>query len=240
MQLTCSHCGTAIGAADVDLASGFARCTSCNDVFSFRDVVTTASSSSFSSSSSSLTREQVGLPERIDVKHGDPLVISWSWRATARSSPAMSIVFLVFWFGFLVMWNVATLSVGAWQMSLFSLIHVIVGVALGLSVARTMFNTTELKVDRANLTVAIGPVPTKGSFSVPSSTLAQLFVVAKEHHHKGRRWKTFDVMARTRDGRELTVVGKLDNDRHAAFIEQQVEKKLGITDRRVDGEHAVR
>jgi hypothetical protein len=137
-------------------------------------------------------------------------------------------------------WNVQALSTGAWQMSLFSVFHVIVGLFVGLSVARTMFNTTEIKADRAKLSVAIGPVPTKGSFSVPSSTLTQLFVVAKEHRHKGRYWKTFDVMARTRDGRELTIVGKLDNDRHATFIEQQVEKKLGITDRRVDGEHAVR
>lgn len=236
MQLSCPSCAALIDASNIDLPSGMAKCALCHSVFPFRDAMTPVT---LSSSMSQDAREEVGLPDRFQIERGDPLVISWPWRsADGGLQVAFMSIFLVFWFGFLLVWNGIALASGAYGMMIFSLFHVVIGVVVGVSMLRTMLNTTTITVARSRLTIDIGPVPAAGKLNVASSSIEQLFVVSREHRGKrGRRWHTFDVMARTKDGREQKIVAALGSERQAWFLEQQLEKKLGLVDRPVTGEH---
>ncbi len=228
MQLNCPSCAAAILADDMDLPSATAKCRSCQSLFSFREQMP--------SPPAALAREQVGLPERFSVDSaGGGLHIAFS---KDRGSSSFMIVFLVFWFGFLIMWNVITISLGIYFMSAFSLIHVFAGLFFAHRTAATIFNTTDLRVDRTRLSVKSGPVPVGGALELPSSSVDQLFCTRKEHSNKGRRWNTYNVVAKTRDGREQTVLAGLETDRQALFIEQQIEKYLGIQDKAMPGELA--
>lgn len=225
-----------IEAGNIDLPSGMAKCALCHSVFPFRDGLAAGTSSS---SAGHDGREEVGLPDCFQIERGDPLVISWPWRSQQGGIQiAFMSIFLVFWFGFLLVWNGIALANGAYGMMFFSLFHVLIGIIVGVSTLRTMLNTTTITIDRSRLKIDIGPVPAPGRLNVASSSIEQLFVVSREHRGKhGRRWHTFDVMARTRDGREQKIVAALGSERQAWFLEQQIERKLGLVDRPVAGEH---
>jgi hypothetical protein len=236
MQLSCPSCAALIEASHIDLPSGMAKCALCHSVFSFRDGMVEDTSSS---STGHDEHDDIGLPDRFQIERGDPLVISWPWRSQESGIQlAFMGFFLVFWFGFLFVWNGIALASGAYGMMVFSLFHVVIGGVVGVSTLRTMLNTTTITVDRSRLKIDVGPVPVAGTPNVASSSIEQLFVVSREHRGKrGRRWHTFDVMARTRDGREQKIVAALGNERQAWFLEQQLERKLGLVDRPVTGEH---
>lgn len=227
MHITCHSCGQTIPAANLDVPTAIAKCDGCNALFSFRDALETPPAP--------LQRELVGLPERFAVEdHGGALSISWSWR---KSGSIVILLFLVPWFLILIAWNWIALSQGAWQLSFFSLFHVAAGVFVAVVGLRQWFNTTVITVDRTRLKVAVGPVPAPGRMEVPSSSLDQLFCVAREHSGKnGRRWKTYNVVAKTKDGREQTIIANLETDRQALFIEQKLERHLSIENRPMPGE----
>lgn len=207
------------------MPSGTAKCSGCRSLFSFREQL--------DQPPPALERDIVGLPERfaLESKSGT-LTLSWSWR---KPQTAMMLIFLVPWFGFLAAWNVLTISIGAWEMSLFSVFHVAIGLLVGVSALRQWMNATVISVDRGRLKVDIGPIPAPGRLEIASSSIDQLFCTATEHHGKRGRWNTYNVIAKLKQGPERRIVSNLDTDRQAIFIEQQIEKHLSIRDRPVSG-----
>lgn len=226
MQVVCHSCANIIPAADLDLSSATAKCSACNSLFSFRDQL--------EHPPAPLERDTVGLPERFAVENkSGTLTLSWSWR---KPQSATMLLFLIPWFAFLIFWNVTAIGIGAWEMSFFSIFHVGIGVFIAVTALRQWLNTTVISVDRARLKIDIGPIPAAGRLDMPSSSIEQLFCTATEHHGKnGRRWNTYNVVAKIREGQERRIVSNLDTDRQAIFIEQQLEKHLSIRDRPVAG-----
>jgi len=95
----------------------------------------------------------------------------------------------------------------------------------------TMFvNSTVIRADRAGVDVKHGPLPSLFGLGqrLAREQVKQLFAASFG--------KLFAVKAQLVDGKELNLVRPLVSAEQALFVEQQLEKSLGITDFAVEGE----
>ncbi|HLL81650.1 MAG TPA: hypothetical protein VK420_03325, partial [Longimicrobium sp.] len=144
--------------------------------------------------------------------------------------------FCVFWFGFLAVWYLIAFSTGAWLLMLFPLLHVAVGLFLAYFTVAMFVNTTEVVVADGVLTVRHGPVPWLGNRQIATGSLEQLY--CEEHVSRTRNGTTitYSVRARGKDGRMVKLVSGLPERAQALYIEQEIERHLGIADRAVAGQ----
>ena len=143
--------------------------------------------------------------------------------------------FSIAWDAFLVSWYSGVLAQGNAPsvMVLFPLPHVAVGVVLPYVALAYLLNSTIVEVGEGHLTVRHRPVPFPGRRTLSAVDVRQLFCVERTAH-KGPA--TFDVMARLASDRETRLVPGLPTEREARFIEQRIESRLGLSDRRIEGE----
>ena len=97
-------------------------------------------------------------------------------------------------------------------------------------------NKTVIKVGPGSLEVTSGPLPVPGNKRLETMNLKQLY--SKERVPRGRRSAsyTYEVHAVTQDDKDETVVSGLTDSAQALYIEQQIERSLGIKDQLVRGE----
>ena len=230
-HVRCPSCGTHIRGEDMNLAQMAARCPTCDALLDLRDHAPSAAAG---------TQDRpapiaMPLPSGIQV-HSNArelrLVLRWF-------SPMY--IFLAFfsvtWIGFLVFWY--SMASGApLVFLLFPLIHVAVGVGLAYTTVAGFLNSTTITVERGHLTVRHGPVPWKGNHDLPADALEQLYCQEHvTHSRNGGSTIRYSVQAVGKESRrKITLVSGLSDRDQALFIEQQVEQKLGITDRRVVSE----
>lgn len=227
-QISCRACGREIPAQNVNLSTVLAKCDYCNAVFSFAENVGIASRPVS-------PRGAIEQPRKITVDEwGSRLTIRRSWFSAALFFMA---AFCCFWDGFLVVWySIAIANRGPILMLVFPVLHVAVGVGLTYAVLAGFLNRTTIVVDGGQLTVRHGPLPWKGNISAPTHDIRQFFCV--EEHAKSRRSAdTFAVIALTQDDTQFPVVRGLDDPNHALFIEQTLERHLGLRDEHVAGEY---
>jgi hypothetical protein len=86
------------------------------------------------------------------------------------------------------------------------------------------------------VTVRHYPVPWAGNTSISSVEISQLYAKEKANRSSDGGSTSFEVRAILRDGRNVKLVGGLTSSEQALFIEQAVEKCLGIKDAVVKGE----
>jgi hypothetical protein len=176
----------------------------------------------------------VPLPERLAVHTaGGALHIERRWYAwTAIFLTA----FCVMWFGILGFWYLMAFSAGMRAVMLFPLLHVAAGLFLAYYTVCTFVNTTEIVVANGVLTVRHGPLPWMGNREIPTEALEQLY--CEEHVSRTRNGTTvtYSVRARGRDGRMVKLVTGLPERDQAMYIEQEIERHLGIADRPVRGQ----
>lgn len=227
-SLSCQACGAALRDEEIDDVRGVGRCVYCKAVTTLPN------------------RSRV--PLRVASARPAGVTVSESshgLRLTRRWYHPRYLVLLVvaaFWFGILAMFFRISAAAGApWFFGLFALLHVAAGVSLLYVALAGLLNSTVVQVDRDDLlTVQHGPLPwTKGA-SVPGRDLAQVFCVAKVYERNdGPPQRMFSVVAMTRTGERVPLVGGLITDvDHALYLEQVLEKYLRIPDRPVIGEVA--
>lgn len=99
-----------------------------------------------------------------------------------------------------------------------------------------LLNETRVRAERRLLRVSIGPVPWPGSKTIPVDEVRQLYSrVTMTVTDAGGTRRICGVFVRARGGKDVRLVGGLD-PKQALFVEQQVERALGIKDERVRGE----
>jgi hypothetical protein len=119
----------------------------------------------------------------------------------------------------------------------FPLIHVAVGLTISYYVIAGWVNRTRVLVGSGRLTVRHSPLPWSGNTEIDASSLKQLYTQERvTHSRRGPSYSTFEVRAVTQNGRNTKLVGGLETSEQALSIEQEVEKRLGITDVPVAGE----
>jgi len=224
--LSCRACGAPPAAKDLDHVRGVVVCRYCRAV------------TPLPSHEPGLSRGEMGVPRGVQVE--DDGVRLWIRRRWFSPVHLFFLVFLPFWFGGLVFWYGMAGRMGAPPFFLvFPLLHVAVGVVLAYWTAAMLFNSTTVEADPAgSVTVRSGPVPWRRRVEIPAEEIAQVFTTEKRYRQEdGPEQRLYAVEVLTRDGARVPLVrGMIQELEHALFLEQALETRLGLPDRRVAGE----
>jgi len=232
MRLQCGGCAAAIEAKDIDLARSLARCSFCGAVMDLGRREGAERGGRFPE----VERPEVPLPERFRTgKDADGAYVSWRW---FRPVTLFLLVFAIGWNGFLVGFFTMASKGGAPPVFfLFPLIHVAVGVGIGYAALTGLLNSTTVRVGGGTLRIRHAPLPWTGNRTLRRDEIEQLWCARKVGASKhGSGPVTFEVRARLKGGKSLTLLKGLDAEDQALFLEQRIERGFGIRDRPEAGE----
>jgi hypothetical protein len=242
MQLSCEVCATPLRTEDVRRDLALARCFSCNAVYGLWG---RKARGFIPHGREHLTRGKAVLPTRFQVEEdGQSTRISWRWFSWKYLFLAF---FCVFWDGFILVWYslvffAKSATPVTLAMFLFPLLHVALGVYFTYMTLAGFLNSTRLSVSRDALTIHHGPLPWPGSRTLSGRELSQLYgqeIPVKDK--SGRRKDTlYSLFALDRTGRKVQLLTGLEEKDQVLYLEQALERRLGIEDSPVDGEVATR
>lgn len=116
-------------------------------------------------------------------------------------------------------------------MTLFPLLHVVVGVGITWTAVAMWVNRTIIEVNDGRLTCTHGPLPFSFDKARPVALRdVALFEVeskargSKEDHESALVWQ---LVARTEDGERFPVVTRLTEERQATCLHRRLEQHLG-------------
>lgn len=231
LELTCKRCGAVIREADVQLELALARCAHCGTLFSLKGAQQPVS---VQQAVSQARRPLVEMPKGITVQDTEMgLAITYRW---FNLTTIGLIVFAVFWNGFMLFWHTMALMTSAYMMSLFGLLHTAVGIFVGYIALAGIFNTTTITADRETLSIRHGPLPWPGNRQVPVHTLTQIYCQENISHTRNGTQYSYELAAILQDAGRQKLVGKFNTPLQALYIEQELERYLGIQDVPVSGE----
>lgn len=177
---------------------------------------------------------EIGLPDKITfADHGSSVEIIRTWFG------AEFVIFTAFaavWDGFLVFWYGEAVSRGNMLMLLFPILHVEIGAAVTYYAVAGWLNRTQVYADARGLFIRHRSVPWFGNKDIPAEDLKQLYVKEKRMHGRGGSYPVYEARAVTRSGRNVKIVGGLDEPEQGIFIEQKIEKFFEIENAPVPGE----
>ncbi|MFN8373289.1 MAG: hypothetical protein U0694_10500 [Anaerolineae bacterium] len=232
MQIHCRYCASEIPAANINLDKLLAKCSNCNAVFSIAGEMGLAQGEK---PKAAAKRMSVPLPTRVSMDEtAGELVIRRKWFSPVSTLPLT--FFAVIWNGFLVFWYSIALSSGEGQMALCGSLHLAVGLFLTYWVAAQFINETVITANAETLDIKSGPIPTTGNKALTAVDIAQIYCMEKISRGRRSTTVTYEVAAIMQDQRRESLLTGLYNPEQALFIEQEVERFLGIENRGVPGE----
>ncbi len=230
MRLDCPSCHTPLSAKDVRLDLALATCHACGAV---HDLSERKASSSVPPAK--MPRPRIKPPRRFQLETSDANTrISWRWWSPKYLFMAF---FCLAWDGFLVFWYGTAFHTknAPFMMLVFPLLHVAVGVGLTYSTLAGLLNRTRLEVSRDLLTIHHGPLPWRGNQTLDGRQLKQLYVEQSVRTLKSNAQVNYHVMALDQEGHKVKLLSNLEDKDHALFLEQELERHLGIEDAPVRG-----
>lgn len=177
---------------------------------------------------------EIGLPEKLElIQHGTHIELVQRWFG---SKIVVITLFAVIWDAILINWYLVAGSNRDPMAFYFPLLHVAAGIGISYYALAGWFNRTHILISSAAIEARSGPLPWFGNKKIQSTDIKQLY--AKENISESRRGTsvTYEVHVITNDGRNLKLLGGLDTSEQALYIEQQIEKYLGIENKPVRGE----
>jgi hypothetical protein len=229
--VACPSCGTTLRDQDLSLQTLSGRCPTCDALVDLR----AAAPGLWNAQAGAREPIPVPLPANVHVEErGRDLVIVRRWFSWMYLFLAF---FCAVWNSFLVFFYSIIIATDApLPLLLFPALHVAVGAFLTYMTLAGFVNRTTFTVERDHLTVRHGPLPWRGNRDVSTTSLLQLFCT--EQVSRGRNGTTirYSVEAVLTDGGHLKLATGLDAREQALFIEQVLEKHLGIQDRPVRSE----
>jgi hypothetical protein len=175
------------------------------------------------------------MPENVTLEHeADGLRVSYRWFSAKY---LFMILFCAVWDGFLVFWYRMALahpspgSVMLW----FPVVHVVAGLGITYSTLAGLVNRTTVRASNNELTIRHGPLPWFGERTIPASEIAQIYREQIMSTSRNGTSTTYRLSAVLHDDRKRKLL-TCDSADVALYLEQEVERYLGIADRRVAGE----
>jgi len=228
--LRCKSCGAPIEAGEIDKDLGLVRCSHCGSVFGLEGLPRHGGDDGFRA----YERQAVPMPDRVEViDAGGELHITYRWFSLKF---VFLIVFTVIWNGFMLVWHGISLASGAWFMSVFGLLHTAVGVGVAYYTLAGLLNKTTVRIGMGQLMIQHWPLPWPGNRQLEASDIAQLFSREKISRSKNSTNYSYQVHAILQNGKKQRLLGGLTDVDQALYVEQEMERYLGIEDRPVRGE----
>jgi hypothetical protein len=225
MDIHCKRCSEPIQAPEVNLDTSIAKCLVCNAVFDIRDQI---------NGSSPKSRTLVDIPKNMKIQSTmDGLEIIRKW--FSKKIIAL-LVFCLFWDGFMVVWFGIALKEGQWAMAAFGTIHALVGLGLSYYLVCGFVNRTHIEISFRNISIQHQPMPWPGNKVIPIGDVKQVFTKRKVHRNKNGSSYTYGVHFLDHTDQEKKLFPGLESAEQALYIEQEIEKTLGIKDAAVEGE----
>ncbi len=113
---------------------------------------------------------------------------------------------------------------------------VIAGLCAGYFALADTLNTTRVESSPRSVIVRHGPIPIAGNLSIPRDSLRQLYCVERERRSTQGTPVSYDLQAIMADGLSMTLIKGLPNAEQALYLEQEIERCMGITDELVRSE----
>lgn len=233
MQIRCRSCGETVPADDINLDKMLAKCRDCHAVFDFSDQVEGAPAKKRS-------RAEIALPKGLTVEDlGNDLKITRKW---GRSLGCFFFVFALFWNSVVSVFVVGAITgsmkgEGAGFLPIFLIPFVLVGLGTGYAALGLLLNRTVIGLEGGRLSVRSGPIPWPGNKDVETTSIEQLFCIEYESYRQNNVPQyRFAVHAVTREGGKMKLITGMEQAEQALYLEQLLEKHLGIEDKPVRGE----
>lgn len=231
--IVCRNCGAGIDAGSIDNSLGLATCSHCGTLHDLpRAPINDSSDSAGKTAPAKPERVEVALPEKFNIHRGsDGLQITWP---VGGLFPGLVLLVIAGGFAYVAMTSGM-------------LLLLIPVVAIVYFAATRAFNKHRIRVDKSQLHVTQGPLPWAGNQRVPSSQITQLYTTEHKtraqpqgddkHDQKVQISIYYRLIAKTKDNKHITILNGLNDPLQALWLEQEIEKLLGISDGRVSGEY---
>ena len=227
VALQCPSCSSPLSQEHFHSEDGYIKCSYCGALMTLQ--------TQGRGPAAFRERGALALPKGMSLQltpHGVEIIRRWFTPAVFFLIP-----FCVVWDGFLVFWYAATIKGGAPLIfKLFPVIHVAIGVGLTCFTVALLVNRTRINGGRCDVTCTHAPLPWFGYKKLPGVLIDQLY--AKEHisHGKNGPRTEYQLWLVNQNGQHEKICAQGMTREQALFIEQQLEKALGIKDRAVAGE----
>ncbi len=221
IDLRCPNCQAAIDSANVDSERDLATCGRCGRLVDLRKVRAAAAPASEARPSGPRKRTTVELPTGMSVETGQGLVIRRRWLRSKHWFLLVLFAPLAAYVAYL--WT--TLDTSVWLV-----LGTLFVASWNYNLVVMFVNSTTVSVDASRVLVRHGPLPSLfgRSTDIARSDIAQLY--------SAKYGALFAVEAKLKSGKTARVVAPLVAAEQALFIEQQVERALGLVDVAVAGE----
>ena len=229
---SCKACGANLDENRIQLDTGLGTCDHCRTITSFAKELGLRESSAEPVE----PRSAILQPEDVHVEDtATHLRLSKRWY-----QPGLFFLFFfcIAWNAFLIGWyaigSSASMPFGfKLIMMVFPIAHVAVGVGLTYKVLTGFLNRTVVEVLSHQLSLHHTPLPWKGNRTMATSEIKQLFCRKRRRSRNQQgvaAFGNYDLVVVLHSGKQVILVkGENDLD-HLLYLEQQIEKRLGIKD----------
>jgi hypothetical protein len=228
--IVCPACGTILPDRYVMLTVRRAVCAACGEHFP----IDTQLASPISPSRR--PRTPVSLPDGLSHEPGPAdMTVRWRW-PRRRAAPVL--FFAVIWSGFLAFWVFLIVTNESPKLNPLLLLHGAIAVFLLYLFLAYWLNSSWVELQTGRLQVRHGPIPWLGNRDLPTEWIGQLFSqMYQERGKRGRRrLATYRLKALMTDGSELLLLHNMATPEQALYLEQEIERYLGIADQSARGE----
>lgn len=231
MQLTCNVCQAPLRAEDVSFALAVAKCHTCNALYDLSGRKAPAPAAP--PRERPKLRPKPPLPPRLRMAELDgTTTLSWPWfheghtLLIAICIAWIAIPSLLYTYGFEKGHAPLIATLALW-------LFLLTGAILVYAALTGILNSTRIEVSRGGLHIQHGPLPWHPNVTRNGRELTQLY--GKELSNT-----RYQLLALDREGREVLLMDHLESKEQTLYLEQILERELGIEDTAVEGELAPR
>ena len=232
--MICRNCGAGLEADRIDTSLGVVTCSHCGSLHDIPgdrpDQPSSAQVTEAAPPKAKPKRLEVALPSRFKVhRSAGGMQVIWSVGGIFHG-----VVLSIIAAGFAH----AGMTSGLWFL-------LIPSAGLFYFAAVRTFNKHRIRVDGARLQVTQGPLPWPCAQRLDASDVKQLYATEHESrietgdrgNRRTRVRKHYRLSANTHGKGRVTILSGLSDPHQALWLEQEIERLLGIADTHVTGEH---
>ena len=227
--LTCPKCSHFISGKDINIEKTLAKCEDCNHVFSFEHDPETKK----------LHPAKV-MPKGVEaLKLRSELDLRLKWtETTSKGGRAFLLLFTTLWNLILLPFVIGAIASGAWSILLFLSLHLAVGLGLLWHLATVYMNQTSISVTKRRIRITTTPLR---SFlwkrkEIEVDSINQFYVTRYvQSTSNGEPNYAYALYAILTSGEKVSLIRGMNRETQS-YVEQEIERFLGIKNRKVPDE----